>query len=251
MTTPADSDTKWLNRIRALLAKAEDPAATPEEAETFLAKATELIAKFGIDQALLAAKEPERDHVGDRIVVVHAPYARHTIRFLNAIAEALGVRGIRRRSTAKGTEELHLFGMKSDLARVDLLFTSLLVQSANAMAYAFDRDQKAWGNSRKWKSDFIEGFTSVVRQRLTEAEQRAQRQAQQERTDGGPSVALVLVSRMEMVDRRVGEVYANLRKPNKRRFKISTGYGAGRTAGTRADLGGTRVQAGSRQALSR
>ena len=48
---------KWLIRIRALLAQAEDPAATPAEAETFLAKATKLIAKLGIDTAMLAATE--------------------------------------------------------------------------------------------------------------------------------------------------------------------------------------------------
>ena len=48
-----------LDKVRKLLAKAEDPACTPAEAEALTAKATELIAKYGIDQAVLAAQRPE------------------------------------------------------------------------------------------------------------------------------------------------------------------------------------------------
>ena len=47
-----------LARVRKLLAKAEDPACTPAEAEAFTAKATELIAKYGVDQALLSLADP-------------------------------------------------------------------------------------------------------------------------------------------------------------------------------------------------
>ena len=64
-----------LARVRKLLAKAEDPACTPAEAEAFTAKATELIAKYGVDQALLAEADPARDPVGDRVVALDPPYA--------------------------------------------------------------------------------------------------------------------------------------------------------------------------------
>jgi hypothetical protein len=46
-----------LARVRKLLAKAEDPC-TRAEAEAFTAKATELIAKYGVDRAMLAAQRP-------------------------------------------------------------------------------------------------------------------------------------------------------------------------------------------------
>src|SRR5688572_14589877 len=51
---PADVDQRMLDRVRALLAKAESTD-FPEEAETYTAKAQQLMARYSIDQALLAA----------------------------------------------------------------------------------------------------------------------------------------------------------------------------------------------------
>src|SRR4051794_35012987 len=62
-----------LDKVRKLLAKAEDPACSPAEAEALTAKATELIAKYGVDQALLAARDPARDSVVDRMIEVPSP----------------------------------------------------------------------------------------------------------------------------------------------------------------------------------
>ena len=56
MTTTDDHPI--LAKVRKLLALAEDPAATTHEAETYTAKAAQLIADYGIDQALLAAADP-------------------------------------------------------------------------------------------------------------------------------------------------------------------------------------------------
>jgi hypothetical protein len=47
-----------LSKVRKLLAQAEDPACTPAEAAAFMAKATELIARYGVDRALLAVRAP-------------------------------------------------------------------------------------------------------------------------------------------------------------------------------------------------
>jgi Protein of unknown function (DUF2786) len=47
--------TTLLERVRKLLAQAEDSAVTAAEAEAFNAKAAELIARHGIDGAHLAA----------------------------------------------------------------------------------------------------------------------------------------------------------------------------------------------------
>ena len=61
-------DDSLLARVRKLLAMAEDPACTAAEAEAFTTKATELIAKYGVDRALLAAADPSSDIVGDRVI---------------------------------------------------------------------------------------------------------------------------------------------------------------------------------------
>ncbi|MEE3919181.1 DUF2786 domain-containing protein [Micromonospora sp. BRA006-A] len=123
-----------LSKVRKLLAQAEDPACTPAESAAFMAKATELIARYGVDRALLAARDPAADPVGDRTVEVIAPYARDKAGLLAAVAEPLRCRCVRRRH-GNGFV-MHLFGFASDLERVELLFTSPLVQAAHGLAGA-------------------------------------------------------------------------------------------------------------------
>ena len=62
MTTEAPD--RLLDRVRKLLAKAEAEGVTAEEAQALTAKAAELMAKYGIDRALLAAARPETDTAG-------------------------------------------------------------------------------------------------------------------------------------------------------------------------------------------
>ena len=73
-----------LAKVRKILAKAEDLAAKPEEAETYTAKAAELVAAYGIDWALLAQTEPGSDVVGDRVVLLDPPYALDKAGLLSA-----------------------------------------------------------------------------------------------------------------------------------------------------------------------
>ena len=130
------SQTHMLAKIRKLLAKAEDPAASPEESETYTAKAAQLIADYGIDAALLSADEPGSDRVADRVVGLDAPYARDKAQLLCDIANRLRCKAVlRTRPVDRGPTEhsVHLFGHESDLARADLLFTSLLMQSTHRL----------------------------------------------------------------------------------------------------------------------
>ena len=134
-----------LDKVRKLLAKAEDPACTPAEAEAFTAKAAELIAKYGVDAALLAESDPERDPVGDRVVDVPAPYATEKCTLLSEVATELRCRAVRRlrRGSAGKEFSMHLFGHAADLERVEVLFTSLLVQASLALAGAADSGSPA------------------------------------------------------------------------------------------------------------
>ena len=54
----AEPPAELLDRVRKLLAKAEDDGVTPAEAEALTAKAAELMARYGIDRALLGALHP-------------------------------------------------------------------------------------------------------------------------------------------------------------------------------------------------
>jgi hypothetical protein len=231
-----------LARIRKLLAKAEDPAATAEEAETYTAKAAALVAQYGIDAALLAADDRSRDDVGDRVVAMHRPYALDKSTLLAGVAAALRCRAVRR--TGHGHDgkvvSIHLFGHESDLARVELLFTSLLLQATTGMQRA-----RPWpGESvAAFRRSWLAGFTSAVVTRLGQAEQRAAEQAQRWRADstaGGRSVALVLADRSVAVDEAVQREYPYLRTARARSL-TGSGAASGYAAGRRADLGGTRV----------
>ncbi|MFG1675147.1 DUF2786 domain-containing protein [Micromonospora sp. NPDC049282] len=216
-----------LSKVRKLLAQAEDPACTPAESATFMAKAAELIARYGVDRALLAAREPAADPVGDRVVEVIAPYARDKAGLLAAVADPLRCRCVRRRQ-GNGFA-MHLFGFASDLERVELLFTSLLVQAAHGLAGAA---VPVGEHPAAFRRTWLAGFAQAVAERLRAAEAGAVAEA------GAPSVALVLADRSHRVQRRLAEAYPRLRTAPRRRL-AGGGFGPGAAAGRRADLGDT------------
>ena len=74
MTTTPDGS--LLDRVRKLLAKAEDEGCSPAEAEALTAKAAELMARYGIDRALLGALHPETDQPADRVFTLGQPLGR-------------------------------------------------------------------------------------------------------------------------------------------------------------------------------
>ncbi|MGN6576259.1 MAG: DUF2786 domain-containing protein [Nocardioides sp.] len=257
-------DPNTLAKVRKLLAKAEDPAATAEEAETYTAKAAELMAAYGIDRALLAEERPDSDCVGDRVVVLDAPYALDKSSLLSSVAFALRCRAVRRiryvgpRATKQVS--IHLFGFDSDLLRVEILFTSLLVQAQTALVRV---DAPPWESLAAYRRSWLAGFTAAVARRLHEAEQRAAQEAQASREGPAPrsgdgagadaardrSVALVLVERSSRVEAAVDAEYPHLGTARTRRLSGS-GSRSGWQAGQRADLGdGTRVGSQSLRAL--
>ena len=71
-----DAPDKLLDRVRKLLAKAEDESVTPPEAQALTAKAAELMARYGIDRAMLAAARPETDAPASRLIDVDNPWGR-------------------------------------------------------------------------------------------------------------------------------------------------------------------------------
>lgn len=263
MTTQLSEEV--LAKVRKILAKAEDPAATPEEADTYTAKAAELIAAYGIDRALLAEHDPGSDRVTSRVVVLVAPYALDKSGLLSGVASALRCQAVQRtRYDAAGAKEIsmHLFGFESDLVRAEVLYTSLLLQATTSL----QRTQAPpWESVAAYRRTWLAGFTSAVVTRLRQAETRAEARAEdragrdsgtagafgqsQAGTSGGRSVSLVLADRSREVGRAVREEYPYLRQAGRRQLSGS-GRGSGYRAGERADLGGARL-GGRRRQLGR
>ena len=195
-------------------------------------------------------------------MVLDAPYALDKAALLSSVAFALRCRSVRRvryvgpRATKQIS--LHLFGFDSDLLRVEILFTSLLVQAQTALVRV---EAPPWESLAAYRRSWLAGFTAAVARRLREAEERAAREAQAARDGDGAasrsapgedrerSVELVLVDRSGRVEAAVDAEYPHLGTARTRRLSGS-GSRSGWQAGQRADLGdGPRVGGQSLRAL--
>jgi hypothetical protein len=231
-----------LARVRALLTKAERTE-NEHEREAYNVKAAELMAKYGIDRALLAETDPDSDWLGDRIVPMDGQWVTEKAILLHQVALNMRCRAVKTKRYDR--VRVHLFGYESDLDRVDVMFTSLLVQAALELAVVqVPRNENPTVYRRSWWL----GFARVVGDRLAQAEAKAQRAA-----TSGPDdnrLALVLVGRDQRVLNEVVEFYPNLRSTTTR-VGSSAGWSAGKAAGQRADLGGTNRVRGQRQGAAR
>ncbi len=235
---------RLLDRVRKLLAKAEDESVTPPEAQALTAKAAELMAKYGIDRALLAAARPETDQPANRMIDVDNPWGRVKAHLLSGLGSALRCQAIMLNSSS-GTK-VHLFGYQSDLERADLLYTSVLIQMWHGLAGA---QVPAWSRSaRAWRRSWLLGFATAVISRVRAAEHAAACQATAPAAASGAETALVLADRTLVIRRNVEQAY-----PVTRTAKVTysgSGYRDGYAKGQRADIGTSRLQNDRGRALS-
>jgi hypothetical protein len=238
----ADTSDRLLDRVRKLLAKAEGEGVTQEEAQALTAKAAELMAKYGIDRALLAARRPDTDQPDSTLVDVYNPWGRVRAHLLCGLASALRCQPIMVTSE-EGTLRVHIFGYASDLERTDVLYTSLLIQMWHGLVAA---EVPGRAPTRAWRRSWLLGFAVAVIARVQAAERRAERAAAAEQTPGG-STALVLADRSLVIRRNAAQAYPNTRTT--RMTYTGNGYSDGFAQGKRADIGAGRVGTGTDRSL--
>lgn len=244
MNTSQEKLDKLMERCRKALARAEDTTAG-DEATREAAKniAARLMSEYGITAAMLADSGKVQAKVGDHSFEVSAPYTYDKAGLLGNVAQAYGGQAV---YTTRTTERsvLRVFGMDSDLARIKLLWPSLMTQLTNEMAAAAARRT---GKERRdvFERWFIAKFSDEVATRIEAAEAKATNDAEQERVADpveagtGKSVALVLAGRKGQVEAAYKAAYPKVRKGRARKLTYSAeGAAAGRAAGQRADLGG-------------
>ena len=224
-------------RIRKLLAKAER-AGTEAEAETYTAKAAELMARHGVDVALLAAARPGSDPVGLTRITLSGPYRGGRARLLGWTASAMRCRWVLHGVSRGAVDAVTIVGHASDRARAELLYASLVVQATRRLARCRPPDPAE--SVAAYRRSWLYGSAARVHERLTAAEAAAT-------TDtGGPTgrLELVLVDRAAQVERRFAEEFPQLAAA--RRSSLSgSGFAAGAHAAGLADLGGPRLPAGA------
>jgi Protein of unknown function (DUF2786) len=237
-----DTPGRLLDRVRKLLVKAEANGVTPAEAQALTAKAAVLMAKYGIDRALLAADRPGTDAPGNRIVDIGNPWARVKAHLLCGLAGALRCQCVLL-GTRAGSR-VHMFGYASDLERTDVLYTSVLIQMWHGLA---EEQVPAWCSSpRAWRRSWLLGYGTAVVAKVRAAERGAADTAA--RSDSADRAALVLADRALVVRRHLEQAY-----PQTRTARVTysgSGYGAGYARGKRADIGGRRVAAPRGRALT-
>jgi hypothetical protein len=238
-----EADGTKLERVRKLLAKAER-AGTPEEERAYTQKAVELMARHGIDEALLAAAEPGRDEIGVGRMEIADPYSAGKARLLGWTAAALRCRAVLHQAGGGRVAAVTVFGFRSDRERVELLFTSLLLQAARELTTCrpAGRGESVAAYRRSW----LHGYAVQVHRRLVEAEGRAAQGAGDAPGGAGAEkTGLVLADRRERVDRAYADAFPLLGR-GRRPSLTGSGFTEGAAAGDRADLGGRRL-AGARE----
>ncbi|MEU7148461.1 DUF2786 domain-containing protein [Streptomyces sp. NPDC045456] len=248
MHSDTQKDTPKLAKIRAILAKAEDPAASPEEAQAYFAKAAELMSRYGIERAMLAEAQPETDKPVERVVFEKGSYLLDRVELLMSIVNALGGQSVRWRvydwESGKYVQKIKMYGYESVLDRAEMLYTSLLLQAFNGMKQGRPmRGESTTAYRKAW----LTGFRYTVTQRLSQAEQMAVEEAN--RQLGGRSAELVLARREDAIRAIFKAAHPKLRTAPKRRL-TGSGWREGAEAGERADLGtSARLNSGRRQAV--
>ena len=226
-------DARALSRIRGLLAKAESTE-FEAEAESLTAKAQELMARHAIDTAMLGRRAGAPAGAGQvqaRRLHLDDPHAEAKAAIVQAAGSANGVRVVLLPAFGIAT----LVGMPGDLDVVDLLVTSLLLQSGRALADAAQL-AGARGRSTAYRRGFLYSYAQRIEERLTAARDSVRREAT---ATYGSDLAPVLAGRQAAVDRAVEELFPSVRRRSGRTVD-PVGWHAGRQAADAADLGTSR-----------
>lgn len=245
-----------IDKIEKLLRKAER-AGTQEEAETFFAKAQELMSKWAIDEAMLDLERGEKreEPTVARIVVNKSGFWKSNCRLIFLIAKACGVEAIREEGMSKRNinpnldperianltkPKMILVGFPSDITRVEMLYASMRLQITRMANKEIPTELK--GNARDafvWRRSFLDAFADRIYYRLDEVNRLAKEEKVEEY---GGSLLPALASREVVIKEKVQKMYPDL-KPIKRRGQRVDYHGAdrGRAAADRADIGNKPV----------
>jgi hypothetical protein len=235
------------DKVRKLLAQAEDRSVTPEEAQSFTAKAQQLMTKYLIDLAMVA-DGGDATPLTELSWTVDGPYASHKIHLINAVARTNDCRSIYA-DLPRGRKRIQVVGYDTDVAWVETLSRSLEIQLLAALAGAA-RAKPPGVHGRTFAVAFMQGFIAEVVNRLHHARREAVATAQQAASEsgapaasgGGSSVALVLVAKSNRVDEEF-----KVRHPQTRtvysqvRLQSWSGYQPGRAAGRQASIARGRI----------
>lgn len=248
----AQVEERILTRVRLLLAKAESTT-FEAEAETFTEGAQKLMAKHSIDVAMLEAHDGRPHAPASRRIGIDRPYENAKALLLTVVAEANRCRPVWSQEFGFMT----VLGFEADLEATETLFTSLLVQSTQALQREGSRRDGIGGSrTRAFRSSFLTSYASRIGERLlevTDAETQAaaetqatagERSEQVEGTTKPGELVRVLADRSEAVDAAKAEMFPNVRSRRASAPRDHEGWMSGQSAADRASIGADRSHVG-------
>lgn len=263
MTDQEQLNAERLEKIRALLAKAE-ATHFPEEAKAFTAKAEELMLKWSIDEAMLnmARKGTTDDGTLDETAVwiMANEFRGPKIDLCNRLAIHHDAKIIIYPQTYRTIDGKHkrmvkigVIGFERDRRFVELVFTSLLLQSElefllpdTQIKLQSEIDNS--GQAISWRNSFMRGYNSAIAERLAAVKARMEESV----PFHGNSLALMKLDRSAVVKARFEVLH-----PDARTTRGSTaGQGHinarqyGYRAGLKADIGSPKVRGGAKGQLT-
>jgi hypothetical protein len=225
-TTVSGIDEKALSKVRALLAKAE-ATEFPDEAEALSAKAQDLMCRYSLQEALTHHDRGQEPVAAARRIWIENPYAAAKTALVQAVSQANRCRAV----WAERPGFVTVVGCETDLALVELLTTSLLVQANRAMLSAGRRERSnRHTRSRSFRQSFLVAYAQRIGERLDSASASVTAEVKQ---DGRLLPVLAASSRAadELTDRLFP-----LTTPRSVSVSDAVGWGAGRAAADMAVL---------------
>lgn len=224
---PDSTYEKMLNKVQALLAKAESTT-FPEESDALFAKAQELMTRYAIDEALARGARPsKRGGPTLRSFTIEEPYRTAKRSLLVSVASANDVRVI-----IGHQGSITLAGFPPDIEVTEMLFASLLVQATREMHLAAARDDPS--RIRAYRHAFFLAYGNRVGIRLYDARQAATRAAE---ATAGTSLVPLFAERDSAIDAFLKERFPAMGRARRSTASDTRGFLAGRDAADRAELG--------------
>jgi len=236
---------KAKDTIAKLLRKAEDPAASPQERETFLNAAQKKMIRLGIDVAELeAVGDVKPEEIVEVRLEWRGGYSIAMVPFTQYVADGFGNLTVLQAVRSDMLRYTYIIGHKSDVEQFSTLIHSLHTQAMIGLKefQKGNRDRRRYFTDMEKYTEnrsFLVGFSAQVSRRLREMRQTEEKTA-------STGAALVLASKESRIASWVGEAYPKLR--SSRGGMKTDSYGAhraGREAGEKANLA-TKNIAGKR-----
>jgi hypothetical protein len=210
-----------------------------------MAKATELMSEYGINEAMANARGQTREKIIKKMIRIENPYSYDKATLLNWLAVELNCTVVNYKHRAVHVSTM-IIGYESDVARLEMLYTSLLMQALGQLRNVRPPGYTTPAWTREFRQNWFQGFNTRVAARVRESEKRAAQKFDSEHGSGGTS--LVLADRRVQVESFKAELFPEL-KDFRKRNRGGYGRSEGLRAGDRADIGNGKVESGGQRKI--